>query len=360
LGSAGESLDALLIGKKLGHYRMETLIGRGGAGVVFRARDTRLGRRVAIKVLEGNSSPQDAMFQRFVQEARLAARLSHPNVVTIHEVNQDGPHVYIVMELLDGGSVQDRLEQRGRLDWKTAARTLNNVCCGLNAAHTFGLIHRDIKPGNILVDRAGNVKLGDFGLARHCAASGTSLTTDGMVLGTPLFMSPEQCEGHPADRRSDVYSLGATFHAFLTGSPPYPGKEPLQVAFAHCSAPLPDPRALDAKIPESCTAIVRQAMAKRPADRYQHAAEMLADLTDCLGQSAPVTPLRPVANQASLRSRERPRWSHRRRDQFVSAIGAALSLSVVLIVLSLLSTRNPTEINSKSEGPKQSVFKYPC
>ena len=342
-GSANEPLEARLDGKKLGHYRIESLIGRGGTGVVFRARDTHLGRRVAIKVLEENSSRQQEMFQRFVQEARLAAQLSHPNVVTIHEVNQDGQHTFIVMELLDGGSLQDRLDKHGRLDWTTATRFLLNVCRGLNAAHAHGLIHRDIKPGNILIDRSDNIKLGDFGLARRHSTDSTSLTAEGMVIGTPLFMSPEQCEGQTADRRSDIYSLGATFYSLLTGAPPYPGDKPLQVAFAHCSAPLPDPLAVDDTIPERCRDIVQRAMAKRPSDRYQQALEMIADAVRCLESngSSPAPSLPTIQTEAPNRTRRKPASGRPHRAMWGVGIVLGLAMSLFLIFAISFGDRGP-------------------
>lgn len=366
--AATDPQGSALVGKKLGHYRLGKVIGRGGAGVVHESRDTHLGRSVAIKVLDQQPGRPD-LFQRFLQEARLAAQLSHPNVVTIHEVNQDGPHVYIAMELMSGGSMQDRLTAGG-LGWQAAVRTLGQVCRGLDAAHGRGLIHRDIKPGNILLNEVGQVKLGDFGLARNCVAKDASLTTDGMILGTPSFMSPEQCEGRTADRRSDIYSLGATFYALLTGVAPFEGDEPLQVAFAHCSAPIPDPRRIRDDIPVTCGDLVRRAMAKRPADRYQTVQEVLSELSRCVdaglqppsaisvSESPPVVPSsieatsvgvlpKPVVPTAPTLKQDRNR---RRRQQWQLAMGAALSLSLAICLLVALAASS--SVGARKQSPE--------
>jgi WD40 repeat protein len=182
------------------------------------------------------------------------------------------------MELVTGGNAQEFLSSRGPFHWKEATSILMDVCRGLAAAHQAGLIHRDIKPANILRSLDGIVKLADFGLVKHASRKGTVVTTLGEVIGTPHYMSPEQSQSAAVDERSDIYALGATLFALLTGQPPYLAGDSMQVLFAHCSLPIPDPREIVADIPEACVAIIRKAMAKNKAHRYAGAVEMLADL----------------------------------------------------------------------------------
>jgi serine/threonine protein kinase/putative intracellular protease/amidase len=259
------------VGTQLGKYQIVSRLGRGGMGVVYEAVDTLLNRTVAIKVLPEEVADDSQALQRFQHEARAAARLNHANVVVIHDVGQqDGVH-YLVMERVAGRSLAARLEE-GPLDWREATLVVADACRGLAAAHAAALIHRDIKPGNLLRNSDGQVKLADFGLAK--ATDHSSLTKSGSVLGTPLFMSPEQCKSLPLDARSDIYSLGATYYMLLTGQPPYRADSSMEVMFAHVSNPVPDPRVVRPDVPESCAAIIQKAMAKDPAKRYQSAEEM--------------------------------------------------------------------------------------
>jgi hypothetical protein len=243
-------------------------------GVVWEAEDTLLQRRVAIKVLAYSSAADPGALRRLLREAQAVARLSHPNVVAVHHVGQWEGGYYLVLERMRG-SLQGRLGAEGPLPWPEATRAVAEACRGLGAAHDAGFIHRDIKPSNLMDNEAGAVKVGDFGLVRggDFTASGT-----GVLTGTPHYMSPEQCRGEPADERSDLYALGATYFALLTGRPPYLGDEPMAVMFAHCTAPVPDPRRQNPDVPEACAVVVRKAMAKEPADRYQSVAELLAAL----------------------------------------------------------------------------------
>jgi hypothetical protein len=272
------------MGMQLGKYRVGNLIGTGGTGTVYEAEDTFLKRRVAIKVLPDVLARDAQAIRRFVLEARAFARVNHPNAVLIFEVNRREGICYLVMELMRGGSMQDLLNTAGALKWPQATQAVLDACRALVATHAAGLIHRDIKPGNLMCSSGGLVKLADFGLAKD---AGVSLATYGhgsKVVGTPHYMSPEQCRGERVDQRGDVYSLGATYYALLTGRPPYHGELPLQVLFAHCSADVPDPRDVDRQIPSVCAAIVQRCMAKEPSARYQSAAELLADLELALSE----------------------------------------------------------------------------
>jgi serine/threonine protein kinase len=272
------------VGSQVGKYLLLGRLGQGGMGVVYEALDTLLQRRVALKLLPESVSADPTRLRRFLREARAAARLSHPNVVAVHEVDPCGGTLFLVMELLRGGSVQDLLRARGPLPWREATRLTADACRGLAAAHAAGLIHRDIKPANLLLSEDGVVKLADFGLARAGAAAGTSLTGTGDIVGTPLFMSPEQCQAQPLDPRTDIYSLGATYFTLLVGRPPYAADVPLEVMYAHCAGPTPDPCSGRPDLPESCAAVVRRALAKRRDRRYPTAAALLADLEALLAR----------------------------------------------------------------------------
>ena len=265
------------VGRRLGKYDLVGLLGAGGMGVVYEAQDTVLNRRVALKLLPPALAESDRQaLRRFLREAQAAARLNHPNVVAIYDVVPDGEVNYLVMELARRGSAQDYLRRRGRLPWPKATRIVADLCRGLAAAHEQGLVHRDVKPANVMRSADRVVKLADFGLAKPVGGE-ASLTGSGIV-GTPDYMSPEQCRGEPLDARTDLYALGATYYALLVGRPPYPRGVPVQTMFAHCSSPVPDPRAAVPEVPPAVVAVIQKAMAKRPGERYQSAAEMLADL----------------------------------------------------------------------------------
>lgn len=268
---------AKFAGKRLGKFQILGELGRGGMGVVFEARDTVLERNVAIKLLPRSVASRPESLERFLREARAAARLHHPHVVAVYDADHFNGQYYIVLELVRGGSLQEVLKT-GPLSWVEATRVLTDACRGLEVAHRAGLVHRDIKPSNLMRSADGTVKLSDFGLARSNEPTGATMTGSGSVLGTPQYMSPEQCRSERADERSDLYAMGATYFALLTGQPPYRGDAPLLVMNAHLLDPIPDPRDIDASIPEACSVIIRRAMAKDPDDRYASSAELLADL----------------------------------------------------------------------------------
>lgn len=266
------------IGQLLGKYNIHRRVGQGGMGVVYEAEDTLLKRRVALKFLPHAVSADPHTWQRFLLEARAAARLNHPNAVAIYEIDQRDGASYLAMEFVEGGSTHEHLKTRGPYAWPEATYILAQVCHGLQAAHTAGLIHRDIKPANIMRGRDGSVKLADFGLAKATDSSTSSITGSHSAVGTPSFMSPEQCQCETVDARSDLYALGATYYALLTGKPPYGNAGPLEVMFAHCSRPAPDPREVYPEIPAEVAAIVQKAMTKAPEARYQSSQELLAAL----------------------------------------------------------------------------------
>ncbi len=276
------------IGRWIGKFQIVGELGRGGMGIVFEAQDSVLDRLVAIKLLPRSLSGQHNALQRFLREARSAAKLNDPHVVGIYEADQFNGRYYIVLELVRGSNLQDVIRS-GPLDWMTATRVLADACRGMEVAHQAGLVHRDIKPANLMRSCDGTVKLADFGLARPTESVGASMTGSGNVLGTPQFMSPEQCRSELADIRSDVYAMGATYYALLTGRAPFSGEAPLLLMNAHLWDPIPDPRELSPLIPAACSAVVRRAMAKDPDDRYQTAGQLLADLEAVLQPAGKAT-----------------------------------------------------------------------
>ena len=267
------------LGAALSKYRIIRRIARGGMGVVYEAVDPVLQRRVAVKLLP-EALTRDAIAQhKFLSEARAAARLNHPNVVPVHDAGEHRGVPYLVMELLEGGSANDRLKTWGPFPWAEATRVIADVCRGLAAAHAVGLIHRDIKPSNIMRGRDGTVKLADFGLAAAVSAVTGSLSPQsGNIVGTPMYMSPEQCRGSRLNARSDLYSLGATYFALLTNSPPYNGRGAMDMMYGHCSKPVPDPRELQPDVPVGCAELIALMMAKKPEDRPATAETLLAEL----------------------------------------------------------------------------------
>ncbi|HND54079.1 MAG TPA: protein kinase, partial [Pirellulaceae bacterium] len=303
--SAGDggfvTADDDLVGRTLGKYRLTRRLGAGGMGVVYLARDTRLQRDAAVKVLSLRAASKPKFRERFLREARAAASFSHPQVVTIYEIDEQDDLCFMAMELL-AGSMLDLRNSRGKLTWRNAARAIVAVCRALVAAHAAGLVHRDIKPANILWSTDGQVKLSDFGLVK-VDDHDSPLTTANTVMGTPSYMSPEQCRGETVDDRSDLYSLGATFYDLLTGHPPFTGATPIQTCFAHCNNAVPSVTAAVPEAPDACDTIIQRAMAKEPCDRYASAADMLADLSALLASPetghATATPLRPTTTNAA-------------------------------------------------------------
>ena len=274
------------VGALLGSYLVTRMLGRGGMGIVYAAEHLRTGREVAIKILPEASSADPEALRRFLREARSAAGLDHPNVIAVLEVGQRDDLYYMVMERAEAGSMADALEARGALDSTEATRIVADVCRGLSAAHAS----RDRPPrhqaGQHPPDRRQHGQAGRLRAGSIIGPGGEVVTHVGQVVGTPSFMSPEQCQSEPVDARADIYALGATYYALLTGRGPYAESTTMpMVMFAHCYRPVPDPREVLPGLPEACAAIVRRAMAKDPSCRYQTAEEMLADLEAVLSGS---------------------------------------------------------------------------
>jgi beta-lactam-binding protein with PASTA domain/tRNA A-37 threonylcarbamoyl transferase component Bud32 len=263
-------------------YELEGVVGRGGMAEVYRARDLRLDRIVAIKTLRPDLA-RDATFQaRFRREAQSAASLNHPSIVAVYDTGEDmstgSPIPYIVMEYVDGRTVRDLLIEGHRLLPERSLEIVSGVLKALEYSHQAGIVHRDIKPGNVMVTRNGDVKVMDFGIARAMNDAQATMTQTAQVIGTAQYLSPEQARGERVDARSDLYSTGCLMYELLTGRPPFTGDSPVAIAYQHVREnPIP-PSRLDPDIPPWADAIVLKAMAKAPGDRYQSAAEMQADI----------------------------------------------------------------------------------
>ena len=264
------------VGRVLGQYKIVKRLGRGAKGIVYEAEDTLLGRNVAVKVLAPEvMAGGGTAVQRFLLEARAASRLDHPNCVTVFNIGKQDEIVFFSMPLIKGGSALDAIEGAGGpLTALEATRIVKLAARGLHAAHQIGIVHRDIKPGNIMLGENGEVRVADFGMAKVTDNLIAGLTEPGRWLGTPHYMSPEQCQGARIDHRADVYSLGATYYCLLAGRPPFSDINPMAVVYKQVSDTHPDPRTINPDIPGICVRIIDKAMAKQPDFRYQSAEDM--------------------------------------------------------------------------------------
>jgi beta-lactam-binding protein with PASTA domain/tRNA A-37 threonylcarbamoyl transferase component Bud32 len=276
-----------------GRYEILERVGTGGMAEVYRARDDLLGREVAVKVLSERFARDSSFVERFRREARSAANLNHPNIVSLYDYGSDNGTYFIVMEYIDGRPLDDIVHRDGALLPERAAEIASDVALALSRAHTGGLVHRDVKPSNIMITANGQTKVTDFGIARAVTGNGDqTVTQTGMVIGTAAYLSPEQAQGRPVDARSDVYALGCVLYEMLAGRPPFTGESPLSIAYKHVREDAVPPSRVNSDVPDALDAVVMKAMAKNPDNRYPSAAEMKQDLDRFLGgQRVEATPV---------------------------------------------------------------------
>ncbi len=331
-----------LIGQTLGEFEVVELLGRGGMGAVYKARQPSLNRFVALKVLPRAVSRDAAFIERFSREAHAAAAVNHPNIIQIYAVGQDKGFHYIAMELVEGESLSDILKVEGRLGPERAVAIIKQVAAALGCAHAAGIVHRDIKPGNILVRPDGLVKVADFGLAKR-PGSDMTVTATGASLGTPLYFPPEVARGEQADARSDLYSLGATFYHLIAGRPPFQGASMAELAIKHANDPVPPLRQAAPDAPAALCGIIQRLLRKNPSERYQSANDLLEALErlDARGAATLTMPAAgrgaaggASAARGSLAERRQAKAQGRRKLLILGGVAAAIAL-VVVVVLAL-------------------------
>lgn len=279
-----------LVGRKLGKYQIESLLGRGGMATVYRAHDTALNRSVAIKVLDPNLTIDPRSVERFRREAVTSANLEHPSIVRVYDVQQEGNLHYIAMRYVSGTTLRDILRDNGPLPLDAITNIIRPVAAALHYAHRNGVIHRDVKPGNILVEPDGTVLLTDFGIARAADQAQSGLTATGQVMGTADYLAPEQISGKPAEARSDIYSLGVVLYELLTGVTPFSGETTASILYRQVHDSPAALRSINPRLPVELQPIVDRALAKNPALRYGDPMEIARDLEEVAQWLPPGSP----------------------------------------------------------------------
>ena len=323
-----------------GRYRLEARIGSGGMSTVYRALDETLQRPVAIKLMNREVSTDSDQLERFRREARAVAQLSHPHVVGVIDAGEDDGRPYIVFEYVEGETLKERIRRQGRLPVAEAVAYAIEIARALGAAHACHIVHRDVKPQNVLIDEEGSAKVTDFGIARTLDEEG--LTADGRVIGTTDYVAPEQALGQPVTGQSDLYSLGIVLYEMLTGEVPFRGDSQVAVAMKHVREELPDVQRKRPEVSASLAAVIDRATAKRPEERYADDAELIADLEDVLaietarsgGATGEVT-----AVLRTLPSRTQRRVPFRLRHRVIAVLLLLLALALVAGGLVWLLTR---------------------
>jgi serine/threonine-protein kinase len=345
-----------LLGTTLsGRYRLEARIGAGGMSTVYRAFDETLERQVAVKLMNREVASDSDQLERFRREARAVAQLSHPHIVGVIDAGEDDARPYIVFEYVEGETLKDRIRRMHRLPITEAVAYAIEIARALGAAHTRHIIHRDVKPQNVLIDAEGSAKVTDFGIARTLEEDG--LTADGRVLGTTDYVSPEQALGRDVTGQSDLYSLGIVLFEMLTGEVPFKGENQVAVAMKHVREQLPDIQALRPEVSAALAAVIDTATAKRESDRYADDAEMIADLEDALGLEtarAGSATGEVTSVLRTLPSNAQRRLPLRVRQPVVLAV-AALAVAIVVaaaIVFIAPRTHHGTGVSSQPP-PKQ-------
>ncbi|MFD6952183.1 serine/threonine protein kinase [Nocardiopsis sp. TSRI0078] len=289
-------------------YFVESRIAGGGMATVYVAHDLRLDRRLALKVMHPSLAQDPTFVQRFINEAHSVAKLSHPNVVQVFDQGEDQEHVFLAMEYVPGRTLRDLLKSRGRLAPRDALNVMASVLAALGAAHQAGMVHRDVKPENVLITEDGRVKVADFGLARAVEQSNQGLTRTGTLMGTAAYLAPEQIERGTADARSDVYAAGIMLYELLTGGQPHTGETPIAIAYQHVNEDVPRPSHFLPGLPPEVDGLVTKATERDPRYRLGNAGQYLAKVLEVLNglsaapasDQAPLTPVTPAATTAAV------------------------------------------------------------
>jgi predicted Ser/Thr protein kinase len=333
-----------------GRYRLGAQIASGGMGTVFDATDERLQRRVAVKLLRDDLARDPKFVERFRREARSVAALAHPNIATVFDYGEENDRHFIVMELAEGRDLARVLREDGRFGPDRAVRIAEQICDALDHAHAAGVVHRDVKPANVIVGEQDLVKVTDFGIAR--AAGDSTLTATGSVLGSAHYLSPEQADGAPATAASDIYSLGIVVYEMLTSAVPFTGESPVGIAMRHLTGRVPAPSLLNPEVPARLDAAVARATARATQERYPTAAAMSAALQASLDPDAAeidgATETLPPASKSQAGPGQTvwpipgDRWDPNRIGRIVALVFAALFVvTVVLLVIRLTSDDRP-------------------
>lgn len=334
------SLNREALGR-LGKYDLLGVLGRGGMGIVFRGYDEQLRRTVAVKVLNRQLAYNATARRRFIREARAAAGINHPNVVTIYAVEEHRDFPFLVMEYVGGGSLRDRIRRCGRLEWLEMLRLSREIAAGLAAAHGYGVIHRDVKPGNVLLEEgAVRVKISDFGLAR-AAVDSMELTSQAVTVGTPAYMSPEQVSGDEIDSRSDLFGMGCVMYAMVAGHSPFEGNHPLEMARKVAEYDPPPLATAFADTPPFLSEIVARLLEKNAEDRFQSAAEV----ADLLGRHLAVLNVTPTDKMGVVLQSQPPPKA--KRSRLLLRAGAAAMVTLAILSAGVVAWR----LNRESGGP---------
>lgn len=290
-----------LAGALEGRYQVLSELGRGGMGIVYQAYDKQLKEQVAIKLLSPLLSTDNEALERLTREVSLARRVTHPNVIRIHDIAEVNGLHYVSMEYFGGTNLKEHLKQSGPLSLLNAYQILSQMCNGLEAAHSQGVVHRDLKSQNVMVGSTGQIKIIDFGLARSVHLEG--MTATGLIMGTPEYMAPEQVSGKHVDERADIYSLGVILFEMLTGRVPFTGDSPIAVGFQQLKDPPPSPRSINPQIPEDVEKIILKALEKNPIHRYRNVDELRRDFESAMpsfaaaATASQLPPERPVTHE---------------------------------------------------------------
>ncbi|MBL7223054.1 MAG: protein kinase, partial [Candidatus Brocadiae bacterium] len=359
-GGAPPSAGDPLIGQTLGEFVIESVLGRGGMGAVYKGTQPSLGRSVAIKVLPERLASDASFIERFHREARAAAAINHPNIIEVYSIGKDKGHEYIAMELVDGESLRDVLRREGRIPPDRALELMKQVADALAVAHAQGILHRDIKPDNILLTKRGRAKVADFGLAKQTDTD-VSITITGQTLGTPLYIPPEAAQGAKLDARSDLYSLGATFYHLMAGRPPFKGATAAELIIKHDQARVAPLQQVAPDVAPAFARIIHRLLRKKPADRYPDGCALLEALQrveahvaqppSAVAAASPdaTTPTQPPTTHAP-----HPERHPAKKGKLLLLGGLAGAVALIIVLILALGGRKGTPPQAKAPSSPSS------